>query len=274
MVGPTAQIVALTCHLNAALRRLPIGSFFPENSTCQFCERIEFARPRRQFISWGAEKWTTVCHSPDRWIEQLLASGVRRAYLHHESRINPPFSDRMLAGLVGGGGRWCLGVSNGESIDVWESTWDVGQRDAPDQRIWRVRYCRVEQTRPWPQPPMMTLESRAVELDELLNKIADFALQHDLGGFADSFQHGRACLQSDDPLTLVYHKDLAPHGLLGLPALRLLACAQAAWVFGGMGSWNDLGFEGQDHADYETLSDAVFDKLNSAICCATNSVEF
>ena len=38
---------------------------------------------------------------------------------------------------------------------------------------------------------------------------------------------------------------------------RARAC-EAAWVFGGMGSWNDLGFQGEDQQTYERLSHRLF----------------
>ena len=69
----------------------------------------------------------------------------------------------------------------------------------------------------------------------------------------------------------MYHSDLAPSSDLPLEARQLLGAAQLAWVFGGMGSWNDLGFEGPDQQDSNQLSDRLFALLNEAICCAVNS---
>jgi hypothetical protein len=44
-----------------------------------------------------------------------------------------------------------------------------------------------------------------------------------------------------------------------------------AWVFGGMGSWNDQGFDGDDDRIYRELSDHLYDLLNQGICAAANS---
>lgn len=38
-----------------------------------------------------------------------------------------------------------------------------------------------------------------------------------------------------------------------------------------MGSWNDQGFEGETHAEYERLSDDVYRLLNTAIVTAANA---
>lgn len=59
--------------------------------------------------------------------------------------------------------------------------------------------------------------------------------------------------------------------LLPLEAIQLLSAAQSSWVFGGMGSWNDLGFEGEDQATYESLSEELYGTVNRAIVAATNA---
>ncbi len=51
----------------------------------------------------------------------------------------------------------------------------------------------------------------------------------------------------------------------------MLAACQKAWVFGGMGSWNDMGFDGEDQKDYVRLSEALFQALNAAIVAAANA---
>jgi hypothetical protein len=91
---------------------------------------------------------------------------------------------------------------------------------------------------------------------------------HMLAGFVGD---GGQCLSADDPFALVYHKDLAPHGLLSRPASQLLAACQAAWAFGGMGSWNDMSFQGAEQRRYERLSYELYALINRAICAATNS---
>ncbi|MCC6989411.1 MAG: hypothetical protein IT181_10455 [Acidobacteria bacterium] len=58
---------------------------------------------------------------------------------------------------------------------------------------------------------------------------------------------------------------------MSVDSLRLLAAARAAWVFGGMGSWNDQGFEGETQAQYEQLSDDLYRLLNTAIVTAANA---
>jgi hypothetical protein len=50
----------------------------------------------------------------------------------------------------------------------------------------------------------------------------------------------------------------------------MLDAAQSAWVFGGMGSWNDMSFDGEEQREYEEVSEQLFTAVNNAICVATN----
>ena len=68
-----------------------------------------------------------------------------------------------------------------------------------------------------------------------------------------------------------YHGDLAPEGSLPPLARCLLDACQTAWVFGGMGSWNDLTFDGPDGAEYDRVSEWLFTALNEAIYTGANS---
>lgn len=267
MNGPIAQIVALTCHLNARRRGIVNPGFFPNNSTCQFCESVCFLRRKRRFFARG---WETVARTPDEWLRLTVESDFSRAVLLHGTVNDPQFSDRMTAGLVGGGGRWLLSIQRNGDADWWEAGWEVGNQQAADRRIWKVQYALVAE-REVATADTVAIDGLITELAETLSQIEAFAWKHDLRGFAESFQKALSCLSSDDPLSLVYHRDLAPEGALNLPAARLLACCQAAWVFGGMGSWNDLGFDGADEDQYQTLSDRLFGLVNRAICSGANS---
>jgi hypothetical protein len=178
----------------------------------------------------------------------------------------------MSAGFVGGGGRWLLANTADGRKDLYESAWEVGNREAADRRIWRVRYRLLTENSELRSPKLQTVEALSLALEAALSDILEFADEHRLEGFAVYFRDAVRCLSSEDPFAFVHHKDLAPAGILDLSAKRLLAACQAAWVFGGMGSWNDLGFEGAEKTRYERLSDALFGLLNEGICASVNSV--
>ena len=156
-------------------------------------------------------------------------------------------------------------------MDVWAGVWEVGNREAPDRRIWRVRYGLVAENVDLGLPTTRPLATIITELRQALSDLVAFCDQLQIQGFGERFRKAEECLSADNPLVLVHHKDLAPEKLLSLSAQQLLAASQAAWVFGGMGSWNDMGFEGREQGRYEKLSDSLFSLLNEAIPASVNS---
>src|SRR5579859_8266734 len=115
------------------------------------------------------------------------------------------------------------------------------------------RFCRSVSS----QGPAEDLHTTIEALARLLQGLVLFARRHELTGFAGCFWAGIEALSDPTPLAKVYHSDIAPLGYLSREAQALLAAAHAAWVFGGMGSWNDLGFAGDDQKIYDSLSQQI-----------------
>ncbi|WP_155393565.1 hypothetical protein [Xanthomonas albilineans] len=109
-----------------------------------------------------------------------------------------------------------------------------------------------------------------VEFRDILEQIRSFAAKHGLDSFENCFVRALEDLTAEKPWN-GFHKELLSPSLLTLDALQLLSAAQSSWVFGGMGSWNDLGFEGDEQQTYERLSEALYKIANWAIVAATNS---
>jgi hypothetical protein len=269
--GTIAQIVAIACHGNAALRGMARPRFFPGNSTCQFCERVAFVEMRRGLL--GRVEEHAVAPTPDDWFGVLSDAGVLGLRLAYESSVDRPLGDRTSAVFIGGGGQWSLAtVSPGSRSDVWMARWEVGNQQAPANRIWRVTYGKVGGAASRMTSASIDLGPPAARLRRTLSEIALFARTHDCAGFADAFEGALGILDAGSGSGPgLYHDDLAPPGILPIAASTMLAACQKAWVFGGMGSWNDLGFEGEDQAEYERVSEGLFQAVNAAIVAAANT---
>ncbi|SDU72090.1 hypothetical protein [Jiangella alkaliphila] len=104
-----------------------------------------------------------------------------------------------------------------------------------------------------------------------LAEIGRFAEDSGLGEWSPWFTRARALLDDEDPVP-PYHGDLLPDDSpLGLR--QLAAAAVQAWVFGGMGSWNDLGF-GDDavQAGYERSTRKLYDAIRDAVAASASGV--
>lgn len=272
MQGTIAQVISLTTHGSAFLTGRPLDGYYPNNSTFGFCEYVRFVDLKRNDAEWDALPYA---EDPRSWFERLKNEGARAVRLLDVSTGGQQAGDsktpdRMLVGFVGGGGRWILEVVKNGGSDFWEGVWEVGDEDRKDRRIWRVTYGRIAANQPPADNPSSDLAGLKRRLGENLRAIGAFARDHKLDGFAQAFERGSAQLDATEPAG-PYHTDLAPASVLPLPASQLLAAAQSAWVFGGMGSWNDLWFEDADQATYERLSEELYELLNAAIVAAANA---
>lgn len=262
-----AQMFALTCYANAALRGQANNRFFPDNSTCTSCESISFMAglPKQ-----GAEPlFTTIALNPDQWFESIARHGGLGLRLRRPGQNPQNLSDLMTAGFGGGRG-WSIEVlRKDETSEFWTGKWEMGNRNAPDGRIWRVTYGLLDLS--------PTAPADFGDMDELigdfrltLNHIRAFAAKQSCG-FTQSFDAALSAL-NDLKEDLGSLADLAPPGALNTNALALLNAANAAWVFGGMNSWNDLGFnDAAVQAEYEDLTDRLFAVVNKTLEAAASS---
>jgi len=269
MNHPIAQFVALTCHANAFLRGQAVPRFFPSNSTCTFCDGIKFVRVSKTLL--GGVREQEVANSPDVWFAYLRAAGVSTVRLSRAPQNNPKISDRMSAAFVGGAGTWAMeAVQQNGKRAIWLSRWEVWNQNAPERRIWRVAYGRVSELRS-STAPVTDLVSLAARVRSALADIHAFSEQHQCGGFTARFAEAMETLDSGGAKRYGYHKDLAPDGCLPSLAVRLLDACQSAWVFGGMGSWNDMAFHGEVQVEYDRTSERLFLTLTEATQAAANA---
>lgn len=270
MQGTVAQIIALTLYGNAIIQGndLDIEKFFPSNSTFTFCEYVQFVD-----LSEVNGKLIEIAYAenPQDWFKKIKSEEVYALRLIYGSSGNNDISDRMTVGFIGGGGRWLIETISPTGSDYWEARWEVGNKDHPDKLIWQVTYGRIAAKQKSIEVRTRSASQVKKDLSITLKTIGTFARNHDLDGFANSFDKGYAALYAENPYNDVYHKDISPMNFLILEANQLLAASQASWVFGGMGSWNDMGFDGADQKEYEKLSDDLYNLLNESYLVAVNS---
>jgi hypothetical protein len=238
------------------------------NSTFKYVRSVTFAiKDRGPFL----HRRETTINDVATWLERLRHQGTERLWL-----VIPQASTRELDGFKGaahilvafaGGGTWHLVATGGRRARVWNPLWDVGALDAPDQRIWDVHYQGKMRRRV--SPPRPSAVAAAGDLRTALSGIRAFARDHDLTSWVDQFDGGLDALGTEAPEP-PYHPDLIP-GAYPADARRVLAAAAHSWVFGGMGSWNDVAFDGQEDTDrYQAVSGQLYSAVLAAIIAAVN----
>lgn len=274
MVGTLAQQVTLVSYGNEFLTSGQVSpKFYLENSTFQFCNNVNFWNMKKSFLSSKLRE-TVIAHNPNDWFTLLKnekCKKLRLNYRHSKEKQPTNIQEHKLAGFVGGGGTWLIEAIYDSYSDYWANRWEVTNSNAPDQRIWSVNYIRVLSNQK-SYNVKIDLESIKSNLSKVLGDIADFAAQGGLPDWADVFRKANAALYSQNPSEEYYHKDLIVFKNYELTAQQILFAAGKAWVFGGMGSWNDLGFEKEeDNCTYNRLSAQLYETICEAIVASTNS---
>ena len=65
--------------------------------------------------------------------------------------------------------------------------------------------------------------------------------------------------------------DFIPRNCLSIEAEQLISACFTGWVFGGMGSWNDMAFGREMEEEYHRVSDLLYTAICNAIVAAVNS---
>ncbi len=161
-------------------------------------------------------------------------------------------------------GHRCLGTESGAgTLHVWTSELI---RLPPTDRAPYGRFGFVWQAVPalaLPHPPPPPEEAIAT-FCATLALAAAYADANDLDPFGDCFRKARQELTAPAPPPR--SRWLSPHA----PeiALRLMAAAQTAYVFGTMGSWNDVPTLGEP--DYIEVTTLLSEAIAVATTCAAN----
>jgi hypothetical protein len=190
------------------------------------------------------------------WLTALRQRGVPRLWMLLERRPPAPIgAPHQLAGFVGAGNWVLLGATS-----VWRADWEAAWPDAPDRRIWRVVY-RGDEVKPI-DPHQPDLAETEAGLRSILTDARDFCRIHDEDTWAEHFDEALRADGASHPLPAAYGRD----------AQRLVELADRAWVFGGMGSFNDLGFDTESaNRAYELVSAHLYGHTLAACVAAVNS---
>lgn len=267
MQGPIENALMLVAAGNAYLAGRDIADFWPGADTFRYVGLCEFRTPPA--TGNDADEYPLRAADPLAWFQSLKpwSTGLR---LHHSPGLRGPNQkidapDRMLVGFVGGGARWLIEAVGRERSELWEGFHRFGDRT--DAKPWQCTHIlQGEMDRAEMEP--QAFEPAVAELRAALVEIGAFARTEQLDSFAGCFARGLALLTSGEPEPRDWLDRLMRHAGFDRQQASVLQAINHAWVFGGMGSWNDLGLDGEP---YDGLSDRLYIALNDCIAGLANS---
>ncbi|TBU86605.1 hypothetical protein [Phytopseudomonas dryadis] len=255
------QLLALVCQGNAALAGRRVEPSQPVFTSCQ---AIRFSEQR-------ASTRVVLANDPVTWFAQLAGDGVRQLRACYLSSAQQLRDERLSIPYIGGGGRWLIECHKAATADHWLGHWEQ-PASAPRDRPWQVDYQRVARDVAPLGGAQVQLPALLDELAEQLVEIATFADQQGYPNFAQCFARAAATLRGSSPAS---DNGIAPPGLLDPRAERIIRACRQAWVFGGMGSWNDVALRDPDAMlRYETLTDRLYASLQRALSIAVDPCAF
>jgi hypothetical protein len=264
MTGTLVQIITITSFGNEFMNKGKLPDFYPQNSSFQFCDFVDFREIKKNYF-FSSKKEVIIAKNPIEWFENLKNSGCEKLRLFHQTDTE---NDHQMAGFIGGGGNWFIEAVYSNHSDFWLGNWNHDKDSI--EKPWQVTYRKGVEKQPTRNQQFELTTTRA-ELNNILERITDFAFKETSENWGTIFENAKKTLNSERPETDFYHNDLIMKENYDLQNRQLLLSASKAFVFGGMGSWNDMGFENEDtNTTYNDLSSELYTLMNKSIVCAIN----
>jgi len=253
MTGALAQLIGLVSYGNDFLNGEIISpNFYPKNLVFQFCSSVKYVTFKKSVFTSKVNE-IAVANDPIEWLELIKNEGSKKLALYFQnSEDQSEILDHQAAGFANGGGSWIIEVVYKNHSDFWLNNWAVTDAEAKDNKIWSVKYGLTSQQQPLINLQYQLFEVRD-ELNNILAAIADFAFKNNFPSWGQVFEKANRNLESLTPK-------------------QILFSAGSAWVFGGMGSWNDIGFEKEEtNKLYDELSAKLYDCINKSVIAVLNT---
>ncbi len=265
MNGELAQVITLVAHGNYFLGHAEESTIdLSGNSTFQFVNEVKFVR----YKSTLDKKGVLVAENVVDWFDTLRKSHAKRLWNIGFAWDRTDIAEH-IAVAFSGGSPIAIQVDMPKGFELWYPLWKTGGQP---QKPWFVEYRGLAFG--------YSHATEQMDLTDVKNKLRfsiSLAQQFagrpgvDLSGWAETFAKALHLLDSkiaDAP----YHPDMLPASGFSSAARQILAAAAQAYVFGGMGSWNDLGFEKPElQKEYEEVTKILYQAVKMSILMASNS---
>jgi len=207
----------------------------------------------------------------EAWVERLADDGVDRLWfavagLGTDDRPADHLTP-AVAGFLGGVPVGLLSTGSASS-HVWQVRWSTATLAADGTEVLVANYLSQPAST---GPAQVSTGTATEELDRALRRATQFAEQQQLSTWARVFAEARQQPERDGSPQDAPSRGVFPASWPDPDGPRLVDTALAAWVFGGMGSWNDLGFDDREaQQEYEQVSGELLETVLRACVAAVN----
>lgn len=262
MNGELAQIISLVAHGNLLLHGGEVD--LSENSTFQYVSSVKFARYKSNQDKQGVEVATSVSD----WLAFLRSIKTTRLWNIAFAWQRKDIPEHVAVSFSGGVPT-AIQADLPNGFELWYPQWKTGGQE---QKPWLVEYRSLM----FPNShalPVQKMSAVKNQLRQAVSQAEKFAKRSDVNAdyWAAWFSKSLEALDSTNP-EVPFHPDMLPSSGFSLEARQVLASGVQSYVFGGMGSWNDMGFEKPEvHKEYERITKELYEAVKFAIAMASNS---
>lgn len=262
---PIVRSLALVAIGNAALAGRNIKGFWPGDPMFEYTASLDFFTPRDD------GSLTTAAQGPEMWFAKLgkrACRGLRlQTAMPKQDKKFERLEEHQQVGFLGGGPRLLIEAVYPDRSELWEGFDRVGAADPAQKKIWLTAYVLIEEEQTRQQPPI-NYAAAATDLRDALISIQDVARAIPGQPFLDRFAAALAALDGrKDPAPMPFMR----YAQLSRQALRLINAAGLAWVFGTLGSWNDIAVSDALKPRYDSASNELFSAVRRAVLVSANS---
>jgi hypothetical protein len=265
MNGELAQVIALVAHGNYFVNHEEISKIdLSGNSTFKFVNEVKFVRYKNTMDKQGVE----VAGNVTDWFDNLRSNHVKRLWNIGFAWDRSDFAEH-IAVAFSGGVPIAIQLDLPEGFELWYPLWKTGGQP---QKPWFVEYRGLVFNYSH-AAEMMDLKDVKEKLRVSISMAEEFSNRPgvDLKGWGEEFSKALGLLESAT-VVAPYHPDMLPVAGFSTEARQILAVAAQAYVFGGMGSWNDLGFENLElQKEYGEVTKILYQAVKMSILMASNS---
>ncbi len=258
-----AKLVALSTYGNLYLHGKD-NELDIEQYVTQHCHGLDFIDPPIEGIA-GSSK--VLAPDAKKWFSYLKNQDAKRIKILYKPSSQAGLPDHISAAFVGGGSRWLVEVQFVDKSHLYLGGWVPPEDSVSDS--WKTHFVRLERELDHIEYPALTVTESREQIARVLRALIEFVkrIEH-TQHWADNFNNSLKTLNEFEPQA---SDDFIPSGIYSKDARQLIETAFRSWVFGGMGSWNDLAFSGEDHEQYAVLTRELYEAVCNAIVSGVNS---
>ena len=252
------QVVSLVTYGNVYLQNKST-EFGIENLVTQYCHGFDFIDRPIEGIA-GSEK--VLASNTYKWFKYLKDQEAKRIKLYYKPASQTELPDHISSAFVGGESQWFVEVQFEDKSHLYLSTQgSVSHKD---------HYVLLERDLDHLENLAPSVSESRKQIGKVLVDLSKFAGRFDhTQNWASNFNNSLKTLKEFEPED---SDDFIPSGIYSKEARQLIETAfRSSGVFGGMGSWNDLAFSGEDQEQYTALSEELYSTLCQAIVSGVNS---